>query len=78
MPRSSAPPTPPTTPPMVAMNEEELLELELELEELPVELEELDGELELELDAPRLSELELSRAAFDVIVAAGRLADAKF
>ena len=76
MPRSSAPPTPPTTPPMVAMNEEELLELELE--ELPVELEELDGELELELDAPRLSELELSRAAFDVIVAAGRLADAKF
>ena len=76
MPRSSAPPTPPTTPPMVAMNEEELLELELE--ELPVELEELDGELELELEAPRLSELELSRAAFDVIVAAGRLADAKF
>ena len=52
-----------------------MLELELELEELPVEP---DGELELELEAPRLRELELSRAALDVIVAAGRFADAKF
>ena len=51
---------------MAAMYEEETLELEL------------DGELELELEAPTLRELEFWRAALDVIVAAGRFADAKF